>query len=280
MARCRGFTLVEMVVSLVLTLIVIAAVHRLVTRTQQLSRAQVAQLSLQSNVRTGVLVSGNELRGLSTLSGGAADQNDILSMMPNAVVYRATRGIGFLCQSPAGGQLRIARSSYSGWRDPQPLRDMVYLLREGSSGTGQPDTWIALSITGVTTSVSCPGATPGITIATPAVTWPPEATAGTPVRIVEIMELKAYQSEGQWWLGIRSVSSGEAIQPLAGPLDGADGFQLTYLNRNGSPTADPSAVRNIGIGLRGVNQELRRGGTAAAVEELTTQVALYNGIHP
>jgi hypothetical protein len=157
---------------------------------------------------------------------------------------------------------------------------MVYLLHEGGSVASQPDTWIPLAITGVTTAGTCPGVIPGITIATPIITWPPEATAGTPVRIVEIMELKAYQSEGQWWLGIRSVSSGEAIQPMAGPLDGANGFQLTYLNRNGSPTADPSAVMSIGIGLRGVNQELRQGGTAAAVEELTTQVALYNGIHP
>lgn len=281
MTRGRGFTLVEMVVSLGLTFIVIAALHRLVTRTQQLSRVQVAQLSLQSNVRTGVLVSGNELRGLSTLPGGAADQNDILSMTPNGMVYRATRGIGFLCQPPTGGQLRIARSSYSGWRDPQALRDMVYLLHEGNPVAGVPDTWIPLGITAVTTSLSCPGAIgPGITLTTSAVTGPPEATAGTPVRILELMELKTYQSEGQWWLGIRSVSSAEAIQPLVGPVDGADGFRLSYLNSDGTPSSDPNAIAGIGIKLRGVNEELRYSRAAAAVEELTNLVTLHNGGHP
>ena len=281
MARCRGFTLVELVVSLSLTLIVIGAVHRLVTRTQQMSRAQAAQLTLQSNVRTGVLVSGNELRGLNTVAGGGADQNDILSMTPAGLVYRASRGLGFLCQPPVGGQLRIARNSYSGWRDPQPLRDVAYVLREGNSVSGEPDTWISLAITSATTGMTCTASGgPAITLTTSATTWPPEVSAGTPVRIFELMELKAYQSEGQWWLGARSVSSAEAIQPMAGPLDGADGFRLAYLGRNGRPTADPAAVAGIRIGLRGVNEELRRSGAGSAAEDLTAQVTLRNGIRP
>jgi hypothetical protein len=94
------------------------------------------------------------------------------------------------------------------------------------------------------------------------------------------MELKAYQSDGQWWLGARSVSSAEAIQPMAGPLDEADGFRLEYLDRNESPTADPKAVAGIRISLRGMNEELRRSGAAAAVEDLTAQVTLRNGIRP
>jgi len=100
------------------------------------------------------------------------------------------------------------------------------------------------------------------------------------VRIVELMELKAYQSEGQWWLGARSVSAGEAIQPVAGPLEDQDGFRLLYLNRAGGPTVDPGAVAAIRIAVRGVNQELRLSGAAQAIEELTTQVTLRNGPRP
>jgi prepilin-type N-terminal cleavage/methylation domain-containing protein len=277
----RGFTLVEMVVSLGLTLIVTAAAHRLITATQRWSRVQVAQLSLQSSVRTGALVAGNELRGLNAVPGGTADQNDILSLAPNGIVYRASRGAGFLCQPPAGSQLRFARNGFSGFRDPQPGRDLVYLFLPGSSADGLEDGWLPLAITAVATGTACPvGIGPGITLTTGSSSWPPEITAGTPVRIVELMELRAYQSEGQWWLGARSVSSGEAIQPLAGPLDEQDGFRLVYLNRTGGATADPGSVAGIRIVLRGVNEELRRTGAAAAFEELTTQVTLRNGPRP
>jgi hypothetical protein len=141
--------------------------------------------------------------------------------------------------------------------------------------------WISLAITSVSTGLTCAAsAGAAITLTTSASTWPPEVSAGTPVRIFELMELKAYQSDGQWWLGARSVSSAEAIQPLAGPLDGVDGFQLEYLGRNGSPTADPNAVAGIRISVRGVNEELRRSGAAAAAEELTAQVTQQNCIRP
>ena len=277
----RGFTLVEMVVSLGLTLIVTAAAHRLITVTQHWSRVQVEQLTLQSSVRIGVLVAANELRGLNTVPGGTAEQNDIVSLAPNGIVYRASRGTGLLCQPPAGSQLRLARNGFSGYRDPQPGRDLVYLFRPGSSAAGEDDGWVPLAITGVATGSACPGGLgPGITLTTGAASWPPEVTAGTPARIVELMELKAYQSEGQWWMGARSVSSGEAIQPLAGPLDEQDGFRLIYLNRTGGATSDPTAVAGIRIAVRGLNQELRRTGSAAAFEELTTQVTLRNAHRP
>jgi hypothetical protein len=102
---------------------------------------------------------------------------------------------------------------------------------------------------------------------------------GTPVRIYEIMELRAYQSGGQWWLGARSVSSGEAIQPLAGPLAGRDGFRLEYLNQFGAATNDPTAVSGIRIVVRGSGEDLpASGGSAPPQEELITQVALRNGV--
>jgi prepilin-type N-terminal cleavage/methylation domain-containing protein len=274
----RGFTLVEIVVSLGLTLIIAGAVYRLVTGAQRLSQAQEAQLSLQSTVRAGILVAGNELRGLSTVSGGAAFQNDIVSMAPNGITYRASRGVGFLCQAPTGTQLRIARTGFSGFRDPQPGRDVVYVFRAGASPAGEEDTWLPLGIVSITTSTACPpGFGAGITIATSGSGWPPEISAGTPIRFFELMELKAYQSEGQWWLGTRSVSSGEVIQPIAGPLSGPDGFQLRYLSRSGSQTIDPSAVASIRITLRGTSEALRRAQTSTADEELTTQVTLRNG---
>jgi prepilin-type N-terminal cleavage/methylation domain-containing protein len=276
MSRCRGFTLVEITVALGLMLVVGAAVYRVLNLAQRSSRIQAAQLNLQSNVRTAVLVTVNELRGLSTATGGSSAQNDIVVLTPSGLTYRGGRGVGFLCQAGTAGQLRIARSGFSGFRDPQPGRDLAYLFLEGDSSVATDDAWAPVTIGTVSTGSACPGSEPAITMTTPS-SEAVDLPAGTPIRIYELMELRLYQSEAQWWLGARSVSGGEAIQPLAGPLSGSDGFHLDYLNASGSTTTDPTAVASIRITVRGSSADLQRAGKLEGIaEELTTQVALRN----
>src|SRR4051812_18237024 len=118
--RCRGFTLVEVIVALALTLVVIGSIHRLLVTTQRLSRTQAAQLGVQSNVRAGALLIAHELRELNAVDGGSTDRADILTMSATSITYRAARGIGFVCQSLLPGQIRLARSTFSGARDPEP----------------------------------------------------------------------------------------------------------------------------------------------------------------
>jgi prepilin-type N-terminal cleavage/methylation domain-containing protein len=276
--RCRGFTLVELVVALALALIVTGSIHRLLVTTQRLSRTQAAQVDLQSNVRAGALVIANELRELNAVDGGSTEQTDILSISATAVTYRAARGMGFVCQSPVTGQIRIARSSFSGARDPEPTRDVALLFVEGSPAAGTPESWLPFAVTGVSSNSNCPGvAGPAISIS---VSTPiPAIPVGTPLRIYETMELRLYQSSGEWWLGARSVSAGEVIQPVIGPLAPSDGLQLEYLNRAGVRTNDPAAVRSIIVKLRGINnQPLGASAGLPLEEELVTQVTLRNAI--
>jgi prepilin-type N-terminal cleavage/methylation domain-containing protein len=280
MARRRGFTLVEIVVALALALIVIGAIHRLLVATQRLSRAQVAQMDLQSNVRASALVIANELRELNGVDMGSADQTDVLSITGSGMTYRAARGIGFLCEAPVAGRIRIARSSFSGYRDPQPFRDGAYLFVGGIPDAGVADSWLPLLIAGVATNTSCPGmGGSAISLTTSASEAIAGAPAGTPLRIYETMELRLYQSEGQWWLGARSVSAGEAIQPVAGPFAGSDGLRLEYLNRSGAPTADPAAIKSVIVTVRGITDEpVAAAGGARLEEELLTQVTLRNAM--
>ena len=58
----RGFTLVEILVSLVVMVIVTGAIYKMLTSSQRLSRAQAERVSLQSNVRSGALIVPAELR--------------------------------------------------------------------------------------------------------------------------------------------------------------------------------------------------------------------------
>jgi hypothetical protein len=102
------------------------------------------------------------------------------------------------------------------------------------------------------------------------------------------MELRYYRSTGKAWLGMRSVATGEVIQPVAGPLAdsvaGARGLTLAYRDAGGNPTGSPASVRTIEIALLGVTDQPvhRRIVGRAAVDSfaLGTRVALRNALRP
>jgi hypothetical protein len=103
------------------------------------------------------------------------------------------------------------------------------------------------------------------------------------VRIYEVIELRLYRSEGKSWLGARSVSAGEAIQPVLGPLTDGTGFRLEYLEGGGSATNDMTAVKSVRVTLRGISEAVMGPGGGApnpVEEELTTQVSLRNASQP
>jgi prepilin-type N-terminal cleavage/methylation domain-containing protein len=285
MTNRRGFTLAEIMIAMTLMLIVSGAAFKLLVTTQRLSRTQAERVSLQSNVRTGSLVVLNDLRDLNTVVAGAPDKNDILSIAASDITYRAMRGMGFICQAPAATQIRIARSTFFGYRDPQPARDSVYFFVDGNPDTQVDDTWTSVPITAVSTGTACPGALgSGITLTvanTPSLVGIP---VGTPVRVFEVMELKLHQADGKSWLGARSVSAGEAVQPVLGPLLDGNGFQLQYLNAAGVETADRTLIKSIRITIRGrsdgaVNEGVQ-GRLTQAQDSLVTQVALRNAFRP
>jgi hypothetical protein len=262
-----GFTLIELMIATVTMVLVLGSIYQTVLVTQRVAQAQGEQLALQSSVRGAVLVVLNELRELSTAEGGSGHQNDILSIGASAIAYRAMRGTGFTCTSSTSDQLRISRTGFSGFRDPQAGRDSL-LLYADSAGSGAEPGWMALPISRVSTSTACPGSDPGITLTTAPIAWLTGKEAGLPVRIYEPMELRLYQSEGKSWLGTRSMGTAEGVQPLFGPLSNQDGFRLSYRDRAGRPTSTAAAVRSIAVSVHG----LARG----ADEELTGEVFLRN----
>ncbi len=277
----RGFTLAEVMISLALTVMVAGTIYRLLVSTQRVTRAQAQRVELQANVRAGSLVVLNELRELSAVTGGSGVQNDILVAGSTALVYRAMRGIGFLCATPSATAIRIARSTYTGHREPQAGRDSALIFIEDRAVAGEEDIWLGTKILSVASGALCPGALgPGITLTVPSDALVAGLEPGTPVRFTEVMELRLYESEGRSWLGARSVSSGEAIQPVVGPLTRGSGFRLEYLDATGTPTADRTSIKSIRIALRGTTEGGGAGNSAPVEEELTAQVVLRNAVRP
>jgi prepilin-type N-terminal cleavage/methylation domain-containing protein len=281
LTRCRsGFTLAEVMIAVGLTAVVAGTLYRLLMTTQRTTRAQAQRVELQSNLRAGSLIVLSELRELSAAPGGSGARNDILVAGSTALVYRAMRGIGFVCGTPSATSIRITRGSFTGPRDPQADGDEALVFIEDSAAAGAEDIWLGMKIVSVATGASCPGALgPGITLTVPASPVVAGLEAGTPVRITEAMELRLYESEGRSWLGARSVSSGETIQPLVGPLTPGSGFRLEYLDAAGRPTTDRTSIKSIRVALQGTTQG---GGTGdgPVEEELLAQVVLRNAIRP
>jgi prepilin-type N-terminal cleavage/methylation domain-containing protein len=259
-SRRSGFTLVEIIVATAASLIVSGAVYRVLLATIRLSRAQASHFAVQSTTRGALLAVSAELRELS----GA----DLLSVAPGAVTYRAMRGTGFTCQASSPDRVQMRSDGFSGHRDPQPGRDSA-LIYVDSAGSESEAAWVPVGITHVS-QTSCPGGLgSGFTLAVTPADALAGAPVGTPVRIYEIVELRRYQSEGKTWLGMRSVSAGEAIQPLFGPLHETEGFQLAYLDARGKPALNPAIIQSVLVTVRATAD-------GAIDGRLTARVALRN----
>jgi type II secretory pathway pseudopilin PulG len=256
----QGFTLLETMMAVGMSLIVSGAVYQLLFATQRLARAQAQHLSVQATVRNATLVLLNELRELNISAASEPERSDVLIADATGLSYRASRGFGALCQPSTSTQLRVAQAGFNGARDPQAGRDSALVFVDGDAASDSDDTWLEVGIVSVSSAASCPGTLgPGITLTllpTPSLSG---LSAGTPVRIIEPMELKVYHSEGKAWLGIRSLSTGEAIQPLAGPL-GGDGLALEYLDHDGHTTFDRFTLSSIRFGVTATVEQLDAAG--------------------
>lgn len=283
MSRRQGFTLVELMIALLLMTLVGSVIFKLLTSTQRVSTAQTERMLLQSSIRTGALVVPAELRELSTSTGG---QTDLIQIAADSLTYRAARGVGFTCAVTAT-QIKILNTTvlpFNALRDITPGRDSLLLYVERDPATAADDSWIRLPISSVATT-TC-GSQTAIAVNTPNfINAIPDSqlasvVVGGPVRTFEVMRLKSYASDGQQWVGAVSVSGGDAVQPILGPITPA-GFQLAYLTGDGTVTNVPAAVRVIRIQVIGLTERaVAQGGISGAnvilQDTLVTRVLLRN----
>lgn len=253
----RGFTLVELTAALVLLGLVSGSIYRLLVTQQRLAQLQVERMSLQANLRAGVGLLTAELREV----GVGSRETDIQALGPDSITYRAMRTTAFACEVSATN-VRIL-TGWFGYRWPQAGRDSLLLFVEGDSTIASDDHWVAAPIMAVSAGTAC-GSRPAVDLTTAIDLTAVPLTSiqlDAPVRTFEVMQLKLYSSGGRHWLGARSVSAGETIQPVLGPLT-ATGLTLTFGDSTGAPTGDPRRVRSVAVALHAVTDRLVRSGAA------------------
>jgi len=253
----HGFALAELLVAVVLAGIVASAAVGVTASVQRHAQRVVERAALEGTLLQAARVVNLEW---STLAFDSATADLVVS--GDTIRYRAFRGLGVACSLDPAGVILDRRT---GWirqlRDPIDGRDSLALLLTGDSTTLADDAWVLLPIVAPPTVSPCPGggggggSGPGLLIPTGPLPGPASGLrSGSPVAWFEIIEWRAYRSGALDWMGVRSVSGGEGIQPFLGPLQPRTGgrpagISALLLDPLGNPTASEPAL--IGLAVRG-----------------------------
>ena len=237
--RPRGVVLADLLVAGFLTVVLVALALGSLTALQRAAQQQVEHTARHQSLLTSAHMIRAELGGLSPRSG------DLAQIGPEVLQYRATRATGWVCGRTSDGLL-LASGLLRALRLPVSGRDSALLLVPAGDSVG----WVAQPVIAPPRTGTCPSdGAQALVVPIPAGTLDAAVIPG-PLLVFEVMELRAYRSGTDWWLGLRSVSSGETIQPVTGPFTAA-GVLFRFLDEAGAEVTDPSQVRRIAVFLRG-----------------------------
>lgn len=268
--RRAGFTLVELLTSLVMLAIVGNAIIAMMMAMQRITRQQSETAAMQGTLRTGLQLLQGELVELSAL--------DITTMANDKIGYRAMRGLGETCEVTTSA-VKLRRSTYGGLRNPTADRDGLWLFLDGDSTRTNDDHWTSFPMSAVGVS-TCPDGSDAWLLTVPlAAADSAQAGVPGPARTFEEMEVGQIQEDGLEWLGIRSIRFGEtSLVPVSGPV-AWNGVRFAYRDLNDVTTANPSEVATIVVTLRGVTERpvgVNSGGPISKTDSLTLRIRLRN----
>lgn len=232
-----GFTLVELLVVTVLGVIIVSASFNLLIQLRRGYTVQNARIANQQTIRAALDVLTIELRQASSAGG------DIVGMGPDTVSVRSTRAFAVACDTAtAATPVVTARRMGDGLS-----RDSVFVFRDGDPLVGTDDEWLALDITTVIESGSCPNGDAAQLVTLAGMTAADTVKPGAALRTFERLAYGVYEISGKRYLARRAPSG--VLEPLVGPLDDATGddVSFTFVDQYGDPTTTPDEVAQIRI---------------------------------
>lgn len=237
----QGIGLLEVLVALTLTSLLAALTALILSTAVFRLRDRSERMSAENSLRVGAVVirTGLESLGRDSLAGA-----DLLAVGPSSFTARATRAAGVLCASSPG--LLVARAGAGWWsalRDPVAGRDSLLL------GRLDRPAWGIFALESPPQVVACPDGSAGIGLPVSADSLALSGIgAGSPLRVVENLEVRLYRSAPDDWLGVQLLSVAQPIQPFAGPMLPA-GLVLESLDRAGLPSSTPAQVAAVNARL-------------------------------
>jgi prepilin-type N-terminal cleavage/methylation domain-containing protein len=237
----RGITLIELMVALVISSLLVAAIYRVFMNQQKTFTVQEQVVDMQQNMRAAINRMMAEIRmaGFGNLSRvmpvtiGIRTYNNVVNWNTPAAgaltILSATGGASTLTASAGEGQSQITVSNLTD-ASGNPLfdtGDKKYI------SVGGLESYIITSIDNATGTITLNGP---LTYNHP---------LGTPIFSIRALSYQVASIDGIPTL-LRDENMGEGALPQA---DGIENLQFTYLNSAGNPAPNPPDVRIIRITL-------------------------------
>jgi len=268
-ARTGGFSMPELLVSVVMGGIVLASVYKLMISQGRAYGKERELMDVRETARGAASLLAWELRGAAT--GGS----QLATMTADSVTLRAIQGFGIVCAKHA------TLPRYALWRSGGTLAAtsddsaLAYMgsnqwRRQKISQVGTPS---ALGVT----ACAWPGArAPDLVVEVTGDTS--SIVVGASFRAFRTVRYAEYQTGGRWWLG-RKVGAAATYDQLTGPLlaPASGVLKVVYYDTLGAVTANAAAVGVVGFTLRAQSLKqfhLGPGPLQYQADSLTTRVAL------
>ena len=233
----KGITLIELLVALVITGILVAAIYRTFIGQQKTYTVQEQVVDMQQNVRfliNGMMREirmagfGNVAMVLPVTSGGSTFNNVVNLNTPaaGALTIVSATGSTTLTAIPASNQVTVASLTDAQGNMLFDLGDRKYV------SIGGVESYTIINIVGTTLTLSG-----DLTYAHP---------VNIPVYAIRAISYQVGIVDGKPNL-LRDENTGAGGQSLA---DNIEALQFGYLDANGNPTASPQNIRIVQMTLR------------------------------
>ncbi len=281
-----GMTLVELLVVVVMgSFVAIASLSVLIT-TQRTFTANGATIEGQQSTRIAAQVMFAEMRQASARGG------DIVAIASDSLRLGMMRKFAYACEVDIGGTdpvvtvLDTLFGRASGHVDKVPtmfganafaVGDTAMVFADNDTGVDGDDVWLALEITGVDGTATCPQNSEGGT----AVTFGGQMAAFLADDVYQGAPLRSrlYYTFGDTVIGsdtylARREGNG-AMVPLAGPIQATTGLEFVYLDSLGAVTATLADIRQIEVTLRTGSEVINSLGQLVS-DSITTRIYTRN----
>jgi type IV pilus assembly protein PilW len=236
--RREGVTLIELLVALVISAILIAAIYQTFIRQQKAYTVQEQVVDMQQNVRVAINRMMREIRmagfgnasNVLTLPGGVNGFTNAITPGPNNTI------------TIVGGYRQISRDNVN--KDPitidSDFGNQIILNYATDAFDGEKHKFI--SIGGIESNIVVPPRTEA-TLPLGERNNPPKHPIGTPIYKIQAITYSLGTSNGKPAL-LRNENTGGHNEPLA---ENIEGLQFEYFDADGNITATPANIRMIRV---------------------------------
>ena len=293
----RGFTMVELLISITLLACLGTVLAKLMLDQQRFYQKQGSQINVRRELRTTMSAIPSDLRSLSS-SGG-----DLTNFTTSSITFRNVLGTAIVCAKPNNSTidlppLNMARTTLTSWYTPPQIGDSVFAFNEGLLRGAEDDVWFGARIVSIVANTNlCPasvytdaaldaGKSRWRVTVSPAL--PDSVKIGAAVRFERSTRYSLESSPTNQFYLNRSEYTGGAwgpAVPISGPFVGPTsgmlgGVRFSYFDSLGAAVtsvANSRRVARVDVQLVARGANTSKAGSAGVVQDsLTIRIALRN----